>query len=270
MHSLRLTVGAFVAATLVACGARTGLDDRDGDRAADAGFAPHPTCVSASGVRLCGGSPPCPELPAPTCRGFGCQHSASIVNGATATGGACLTDLSDNGLRDCSTCNDGEACLSKTNGDLVCVPLDVCHALWDIGVRDVCRYADKSPYDDRPLAVAESCPLGISPFPMCGSGCASCPPDFPCSGRSATRPYGLCQYRGGNPNIACSFGPLASPKVWCSQNQATIWNCAVYRGRPEDQTTAMKYGTCVGATHCQKIRDVLGVDCYDYAGTKVP
>ncbi len=251
-----------------------GLDGGQG--AVDGGFADHPQCVSASGVRLCGGDPPCPELPAPVCPGYGCQRSADIDSGAPASGGICLADLQDQGRYPCFACDDGDACITRPNGDLVCVPLDVCHALFQIGVRDVCRYADKTPYDDRPLdSSGEPCPTSLF-GPLCGGACGKCgQPAAVCSGRSATRRFGFCEGTlNGSPDAirTCSLPATGGlPTVWCDPYYPDNWACAVYRNGDGSDAVAKRYAAaCMSLEDCKKLRGPVGLECYDRFGSLVP
>ncbi len=264
--------GGLLATVIVACGARTGLGGGDGN--GGVAWLPHPLCESASGVRLCGGSPPCPEIPAPECRGYACEHGADVVTSAPASGGACLSDTPGDASSLCHACPDGDACLLRPTGDLVCVPADVCHALWDIGVRDVCRYADKSAYDDRPLAEGGKCPWSLGDpmrWALCGGGCGACQePTWSCTGRSATRGWGICQTSTFKPTIpSCSLTPSGSVVRWCDTQFPDGWACGVYRNAPTDVAASRLYGTCLGPALCVRLRGILGLDCYDASGVLI-
>lgn len=268
---------AFAAwGALLACGARSDIDFGDvvGSGGPDASFGPHPLCASASGVRLCGGDPPCPEIPAPVCPGYGCQHASDVTTGVQANGGICIADLPDYGTFPCYACKDGEACLTRPNGDLVCVPVDVCHALWDIGVRDVCRYADKSIYDDRPLALPSTgaCPRK---YTLCGGACTCLYPEERCTGRSATRGYGFCEGALGlglHPEDirGCSLSASSYPLIWCDPNYPETWVCGVYKNGPQSAVVSRKYGTCIGREACIQLRGLMNIECYDAHGVLVP
>lgn len=285
MYAL-VRVGVILSASsALACGARSDIDGNDlGGQSSDAGagdsaqFADHSLCVSASGTRLCGGDPPCPEIPAHVCPGYGCQHSADIDSGAAARGGICLSDLPDQGRFPCFACNDGEACLTRPNGDLVCVPIDVCHALWDIGVRDVCRYADKTVYDDRPLDSSDPpCPDKTVGSFLCGGKCGGCGLSFPnarCSGRSATRRFGFCK---GEENASvdairtCDAPRLTGPTVWCDPQYPATWVCGIYKNGSAVDDVSRKYAaSCLGEAECKKLRPLMGIECFNRFGQLIP
>ena len=270
----RRLASATIALALVACGARTGLEGSD-DWTGPA-FGPHPLCESASGVRLCGGDPLCPEIPAPICKGYGCQHALDAVSGAQTAGGACLSDIPDNGNFRCNACNDGEACLRRASGELTCVPQDVCHALWDIGVRDVCLYADKSTYDDRPIPLSgPACPLppmNPAASALCGGGCGGCPTATTrCTGRSPTRPIGLCQAPWFSSEIrSCVLRPNGSVERWCDDQFPYNYACVVYRNGSANEAMGLRYGSCVASGICPALRGTLGADCYNALGSVMP
>lgn len=192
-------------------------------------------------------------------------HAANRVDRATpSSGGACLADLPDEAQSPCVACLDGEACLTKNNGDLVCVSIDVCHALWDIGVRDVCRYADKSLYDDKPLAPAPStCPVvGL----VCNQKCGCARADERCTGRSATRGWGICTPGVPGPVKGCRLhqsGTSLSYSTWCADFQPEIWACAVFDNGPSDPTIDLDYGLCMTTVQCQVLEGPLHMRCYD-------
>ena len=265
-----LVCGGMVAA----CGARTELASSD-PSANDAGIGPHPLCASAGGVRLCGGDPPCPELPPPVCKGVGCQRALDALTGAPSAGGACLADVPDYGNTPCNACRDGEACLMRGSGELVCVPLDVCHALWDIGVRNVCRYSDKSAFDDRPIAPPPTaCPELARSLPgaLCGGACGDCTyPLDRCSGRSPTRPYGICNRTYFSADIAtCSIGPSGVPSHWCNATRQNDYVCVVYKNGTDSVALGKRYGSCLPPNYCLAFRTLLGFDCYDSNGQIMP
>ncbi|CAN5178749.1 hypothetical protein BH09MYX1_BH09MYX1_26640 [soil metagenome] len=61
-----------------------------------------------------------------------------------------------------------------------------------------------------------------------------------------------------------------SSKGWCSNTQPTLWNCAVFKNESVDEPVAMKYGICVPFNQCSTLRGVMGTDCYDSSGAKLP
>ena len=226
-------------------------------------------CV-ASGVRICGGG--CPSLDSTQCPG-GCQP-VSTVDGAHSDIGVCWSDLAKAGVS-CAVCNDGEACLQRSPGALVCVPEDLCAHIWDLGAQNVCRYADKSTFDDRPLPTPGACPSAATAI-ICGGGCPACPVngEHRCVGRSPDHPFGICPpaISGMDPNeptsvstCSLSAGNYAVP---CPQLSTGPFACAVFHAGASDQAAAMLYGLCVGSDLCAATARALpgGLDCYNPAG----
>ena len=276
MHALRSGAhGVAVAWCLgLACGSRSDL--QVGSTRADVTtFAPHPECATADGVRLCGGSAPCPEIPAPTCPGFGCTHALDVA-AAMASGGVCWSDLPDDGRYSCATCDDGDVCIQRGPDALVCVSPHVCEALWDIGVRDVCRYADKSRYDHRPIPQAMNpCPTDPRKHSACGGACGSCKQGTRCVGRSPDHPFGLCTT--DNVQTSAEYGPCSivngAAATWCQPpgGAQSGWVCAVFHVADPDRDAALRYGLCMFHDECLSTAAAFpgGLECYDVAGKQI-
>lgn len=265
---------------LAGCGGRTSMQT-DATGADASAFSAHAPCTSSDGVRLCGGSLNCPPISPPSCPGYGCTAARDDVTDVAAAGGVCWADLPDNGSTSCAICDDGEECVERASQELVCVSPAVCAALWDDGVRDVCRYADKSQYDHRPLrSPSGTCPVDPSQHWACGGACGACPEGQHCVGRSPDHPFGICTWPPAPtlPDGApCAIGPGGARAPWCdpfdTSNSNTV--CAVFHVDPTDQNVAMAYGICVPRTPCLALASTLpeglpgGLDCYDATGRRL-
>ena len=254
-----------------ACGARTELDDDDGAAGADAGDASHDTGPSgpceADGVRFCGGI--CPPLDPPTCPGTGC--SASDRGSFSPLGeGVCWADLSGGeGVDACDACNDGDVCAERGT-NLVCVPFDVCAELYALGAVTACRYADKSLYDDEPLATPSGACPASRPGVLCGGDCGACP-DWTettrCVGRSADRAFGICARAVGSELWTCGVDPSGAwsrpcplTYIYDGPNGKDDLVCAVF---DTDSVAAGAYGLCEPKGACQAAYDASGgIHCY--------
>lgn len=260
---------------IIACGSRSGLEVGEKEGEPD-GSTPDVTrpdtgpldpCL-VNGVRMCG--PLCPPLGTPQC----CTAAYDGVSGAAALAGACWLDLPDLGQRDCAGCEDGETCVYRAANRLVCVPEGVCRALFIMGAAGVCRYADKSGYDGRPLAAPpSSCPSGsdgktlANKFALCGGACGPCtgPPQFyqaPCSGRSADRPYGICPTRYPPDALVNSVDKIqrCSSDADCPGINSAF--CAVFRVGSLDQSESRAYGACMKPARCTDAAIAGQVTCY--------
>lgn len=229
--------------------------------AASGGFGGKP-CLTSEGVRLCGGSDEqCGWLGASECPGGGCARPYDRLLGGDAIAGVCFADLPDLGNRTCLGCNDGEVCVERAQGELACVPEAVCAALWALGAKGVCRYADLSAYDGRPLPVLSSCPSTEKTSQLCGGPCKACGTDNPppCTRRSPDHPQGFCYF---------------NPLWWCALDQSKAYTqhctfsdhyCGVFHVPAADQVVALQYGHCLGKDYCLQIAAELpgGYDCYD-------
>jgi hypothetical protein len=206
-----------VAAGLSACGSRSMLDDPTNS----APVTPRAACRSWTGTRICGGPRPCAEIPPPECPGYGCTYGYDIATGQRGSGGICWADLADHGDEACYACPDGDECMARSPGELVCVPSDVCDALWDEGIRDVCRYADKGAYDGRSLPASPSgCPGGAAGT-LCGGGCGECTEYLArCTGRSPDHPWGVCAIdpEHVDPSWPNAYLPLRDEREWCADH----------------------------------------------------
>lgn len=275
LHAVRIARVA-VLVVVTACGARTMLDTTIPDTTE---IEPHDACKSASGVRICGGTRPCPPIPAPECPGYGCTDGFDFVADAAANGGICAADLPDLGDTPCYACPDGDECFARSPDDLVCVPADVCDALWDEGIRNVCFYADKSRYDHRVIPpAAADCPGGAAGV-LCGGGCGTCntpPQTTRCTGRSPDRSHGLCalDVEFKEPSAPGAFEPCSlpanggAPLAWCKLFSGST--CAVFaHSDPIEQAQAKKNAFCISRSMCVSIASVAGIECYDEFGTQI-
>ena len=260
------------------CGARSaaGFDDWDGGAtdagaggsgagadsggAAGVGGLGGSPCETAGGVRLCGGNAAaCGWIGVDACPGGGCARPHDRILGGNAIAGLCFSDLPDNGSRSCLECEDGEVCIERYPDELVCVPADVCAKLWNLGARGVCRYADLTAYDARPLPSLSTCPSTNPEAYLCGGPCPSCKSDFPtpCTGRSPDHPQGFCSYDW--PWCALDAAGYVES---CKESERY---CGVFRTSPEDFATSKMYGRCMGISDCLTVSKVLpgGFDCFD-------
>jgi hypothetical protein len=281
-----LGLGIGVGLTLIglaACGGQSSEDGNggyagsgaggtgDGGVGGAAGWAGSP-CVTPEGVRICGGtSNECGWVVAEECPGGGCARPFDRMLGGEAEGGLCFSDLPDNGSRACFGCEDGEVCIEREPGELVCVPESVCWALWQIGVRGACRYADLASYDGRPLLRLPSCPDPSPPSYMCGGPCPEqCDGFFhnPCSGRSPDHPQGFCFYV--NDSGLCSLAG-GGYTLECNQVSSGDRYCGVYQLSELDAPVAHQYGQCLSDDTCLALSAKLpgGFLCYDPEGKLV-
>lgn len=235
------------------------------------GFAPHPECAAADGTRICGGAS-CPWLEPPECLGYGCTPALTRDALEASDGGVCWADLPSAAAELCYGCREGELCIHRTPDQLVCVPKEVCEALWDLGVRDVCRYTDKTPYDHQPIPSAPSaeCPGGMK-WPICGGGCPPCG-DGRCVGRSPTHIFGVCawfeHWTGTTDDVVASCSPDAATER--ERSCQLDWACAVFETL-DINPIARRYGTCSSIDACLHAAKYLpgGVSCFDSAGKKL-
>jgi hypothetical protein len=282
----RAWVGGAVVALAVGCGGRVELDGAPGlaggggaqatnsssSQHGTGGFTPHEPCTAADGTRVCGGDASCPWLGAPECLGYGCTSALDRDSLEASAAGVCWADLPTTGIELCYGCREGDLCLHRTAEQLICVPAAVCEALWDLGVTDVCRYSDKTPYDHQPLpSLSGDCPGGSKEGTICGGSCPPCHTEDRCSGRSPTHPYGVCAGLEvhGDPNqpvYRCSPDGKDTTERVCQDD----WACMVY-DQPTSTPLARRYGICKGMERCLHAAKYLpgGVSCYDAAGKKI-
>jgi len=262
VHAFSLTVASLV--VFCACGARTTLDG-SGSKADAGGFPGHPACASASGVRLCDGI--CPPLSVPDCKGHGCTHPVD-ESGDAAPMGVCWADTPETDFL-CDGCAAGDACLQRTTGAWVCVPSDVCEALWDAGVTDVCRYADKRTYDHRAVPDASGCPAketAVHEYEACGGDCPPCSTmGNRCNGVAPDHPFGICNDDSEpyNASFACGVSPFCGGLA--------DFACAVPDVPDSDLSVAREYGTCMDRPGCLDFatRFPGGLGCYDASGNRL-
>jgi hypothetical protein len=222
------------------------------------------TCLTAEGVRFCGGEQgECGWLDAGECPGGGCALPYDRERGGDAVAGLCFSDLPDNAGRTCLSCDDGEVCIERKPGQLFCVPESVCARLWLLGARGVCRYADLAAYDARPLPVLAQCPAGNPDGRFCGGPCPKkCPGSFdkPCVGRSPDHPQGFCR---PPPSTWCALGASGYVEP-CTEGLV----CGVFGHAGEAYAVARMHGRCLSPEACPVFAQFLpgGFDCYDAAG----
>jgi hypothetical protein len=234
---------------IIACGARTNVD---GNSAGDGSHAPHDTCRSTDGIRICGGE--CPPISAPTCPGYGCTPAFDFEAARSSEYGVCWSDRADESARPCGACREGEVCIQRAANELVCTSRAVCDALAEIGAAHVCRYTDLSPYDGRQLAVQSgSCPG--QQFVVCGGVCGGCTSGV-CTGRSPLHAFGLCNRQAITMTV-----PLT-----CAQCGGT---CAAFEGPGVPQTLGYAYGICMLIQDCLAVAKIVRVGCY-LDGQRVP
>ncbi len=261
MHTVTARATIVIAA-MIACGGRTSLDAPAAD---NLDFPPHPTCASASGVRICGAG--CPPLDLSQCKGYGCTDAIDD-DGATATAGICWSDTRETNFL-CDNCDTGDACLARTDDRLECVPADVCAALWDRGETNVCRYADKRRYDHQQLPVGTGCPSKAGEWHACGGDCPTCPDGTRCDGVSPYHPFGICHGAFNSispydPNVVCS-----NP-AFCGTGGVNMV-CAVLNVPDADLVVAFQYGICMDPKSCADFASRFpgGLTCYDAAMHRV-
>lgn len=239
----------------------------------DGGNSSDPCTVS--GVRICGGE--CRWLDNAQCPGGGCT-ALTALDGTALSVGICWSDTPEGHLA-CAACGDGSACMQRGSAGLVCVPASVCERLWELGSRDVCRYADKERFDGRPLPIPSGCPAGASPI-TCGGACPACAlgTAHRCVGRSPDHPFGVC------PPIPSTADPNSAASIpTCSLTGSTYaepcppssgqshYVCGVFRTPGSEQDVAKQYGLCMGQDLCVATGSALpgGMDCFDASGVRV-
>jgi hypothetical protein len=281
----------LVWAIMIGCGGRVELDGPPGsgmggagasastttsnDTGSSGGFAPHPECAASDGTRICGGEA-CPWLEPPECVGYGCASALSRDSLEASNGGVCWADLPSAGAELCYGCPEGDACIHRTAEQLICGSIGVCEALWDLGVTDVCRYADKTPYDHQPIPNPPSaeCPGG-DVGALCGGGCSPCNPSQRCVGRSPTHPFGLCASKGSDDDPAnyvrrCSPDETGEDSPCINIQWSPEVACAVFEGTGAPKL-ARRYGLCLSKDDCLHAAAHLpgGVVCYNDKGKKL-
>ncbi len=231
-------------------------------------------CAPA-GIRICrAGCPDVATTPAnasdagETCPGYGCTSPLDIVAFAPTAAGVCWADGTDVLRYACGSCADGEVCIQRSSTELACVPEAVCASLWNHGVRDVCRYADFSPYDGRPLPTTTgSCPSNAYPPTVCSGECPACLADARCNGRSPDHPFGVCNATGFSDPLPSQF--LGCPTCFEAQQPNTV--CAVFDGSTADFQVAYAGGFCMDRQRCFELGKALpgGLSCFDANETRL-
>ncbi len=206
------------------------------DAAVDAGLdaGDLAACRTSDGIHLCGGA--CPTLGRDQCPGVGCQPLLDRVSGEPTGIGVCVPDLPIP-IEHCGRCEDGEVCASVSGEGTICVPEALCKRLHALGLASSCRYADFTPYDGQPLAIARGteCPAAA-----CGPGCAVTTDcilrgEERCTGRSARHGYGFCVNNWES--LPCN--PSQPLPRSCSGYACMAWSPPA----PND-TVSLEYGFC--------------------------
>lgn len=282
---MRAIVATTFVVLVVSCGGRQSATEMQD--ASLPGDAMEPTdgsrCETSSGVRICQQQGVCPWLDAPVCPGAGCTSPLALDDGGTSATGVCWSDVSGKATVSCATCDDGEACIQRTAGEFVCVPVDVCAALFAMGSTDVCLYADKHRYDGRALPPqTAACPSGLSGTgALCGGTCGSCRPDEAarCIGRSPDHPIGVCAWLppvtsttdpSRIPTCALAAGPTYDRPCPTDLGVMNL-SCGVFSASGADIPFARRYGICLPPDICSSIAHALpgGFECYDPAGQRL-
>ncbi len=253
---------ALMLLAVVSCASRSELGEGGsaatggGSTTSSTGSALQPTnlCSPAS-VRLCDGA----QCPAPPCQ---CMPASDRDTSTPSEAGLCWTDLADWPNDECYACEDGQACIHRATDELHCAPLDVCVSLAALGASNVCTYADKSPFDDRPLAVGGACP--VQDHSLCGGGCGDCQTNFRCTGRSADRGFGVCVPLSplDKKPFPCSYGDTGPAQTPCLEQYNYF--CAVYKS--SNERLARHYGMCMQLGPCKSASQIVGLHCLDVAG----
>jgi len=158
----------------------------------DAGLDPDAAlaeCVSEAGVRICGAEAGCFE-DGSSCkclRGWGLSKDPDPIPGFSV----CNDVFDIIPIRPCGYCFDGEVC-ARLPTTPFCVPEDLGASLWARGAGDQVLYADYTPYTGEPLPRPSECPAPVADVTLCGGSCGGCGPEYFCTGRSPTHPYGIC------------------------------------------------------------------------------
>ncbi len=200
-------------------------------------------------------------------------HALIDFDGDASSVGICWADSAETDWL-CDGCNIGDGCLQRKASQWVCVPIDVCETLWNLGVRNVCRYADKTRYDDRAIPLGAGCPPPASTpnytYYACGGDCAyACGPSQRCNGVVPDHPFGLCN---GGPGLGgaynSSFSCGTSPPC---DGFSPDYLCAVPNVPDVDIDVARRYGVCMPKAHCFDFAADFpgGLGCYDAAGNRL-
>ena len=213
-------------------GLETGDAAPRGDAAGDADASVLEACGTPERVRICGGV--CPSLGQDACKGVGCQPLLDRVSNAPTGVGVCVPDLPIP-LEQCGRCPDGDVCANISGEGTVCVPEQLCQRLTELGFANGCRYADFSPYDGQPLAIARGADC---PSKACGPACGPCRGAYDrCIGRSARHGYGMCVETSDwvpcNPSL-----PL--PRTCAAGN----YSCVAWAPPAPNDTASLAYGFC--------------------------
>ena len=275
----------IVCVIVASCGGRTQLGSSNGsaDATTETSSGPSGPC-EADGVRICGGT--CPLLDISECPGRGCTDVLESLSDVPTSLGLCWSDMRDGeGADACTACKDGDACVQRATNQLVCVPYEICAALSERGASSACRYADKAPFTGASLSSAPATCPATKPGTLCGGGCGDCPSWTlqRCTGRSATRPYGICPRtilaNNDDPtNVAtCAVDtngdwtlPCPVPQMYDPpKDKPEPAVCLVFAGG--DETAARAYGVCTPESDCQSINATLvgGVHCFSSTGLDV-
>ena len=232
-----------------------------------AGGTLDPACELA-GVPICkqgcGVCTPCTDLQ--QCGVVDLTCMATFTNGGSLGPSICRVDSALDHLASCDTCLEGDACVLQAPDppSLACVPGDFCKEVTMTGTA-ACTFSDKTPFSLAPIPEPTVCPaLSLSSTKLCGGACGGCAAGLTCSGRSPTRPFGLC----------LPFSPLfkKAPTVdvcaamTCYDQTAS---CFYYANALSDPTAVKEYGLCFPTQDCQVLAQSLpgGGVCVDKQGT---
>ena len=249
MQTVARSMVAVAGAVLVACGGRV---DGGPDAAAfvpdgggsEAGAMP---CVSASGIRACGGPkqcgtcPPVDGLP----EELGCLKSVESEVGIC---GAWSQELPD-ALRGSRRCipggREGTLCAREFLPTYLEDPriFEIGHEVADLLVANGSGYRvrndDLSVYTGEPPSALSTCP-DLPVFKGCGGACGDCG-NASCTGRGPKHPVGLCI------TTALTPCPCADPST----------SCFSYRVEPSVQADADNYGICLASADCLALATAL-------------
>lgn len=231
---------------LLGCGGRTLEEGSPGGGGSTSAGPPDPVACEAAGIRLCGG--PCDPLGFEGCPGVGCTPVGDRVTGEALDVGVCWPDIPEWVNKSCFACDEGEVCVHDALGGLYCVPTEVCSALWALGATTACRYADKSSFQNLPIADLPYCVGGSD---VCGGDCGGCFPNVHCVGRSATQSFGVCMSNS-----------LLAPCTKQDPSTCSIGMCATFRVPEEDQAVADRFGGCVKKSVCASAQEAGIINCY--------
>ncbi len=235
---------AAVSALAMGCGARDSLLVGNGGghhstgEAGSGSGASAPVSCAPGGIRLCGGDFGCPELGFEDCPGVGCTPVSHRDTGELLEIGVCWADIENWVNETCVVCAEDEVCVHHTEGELFCIPIEVCETLHAMGAGDACRFTDRSAFEGEPIAPSSTC---ASLLYACGGTCNACTSKS-CVGLSSSSPHGICLS-----DIALSRCQRDAPNDDCTGT----WQCLVFDVPDADQPFADEHGLCVADYICE-------------------